>query len=68
LILSVSTEKMTEEEFINSKAYSLMQNNVDVCIWVQENIMTEREKLDNPKYKTTEGYLKTIPFKNTWYQ
>jgi len=62
--------KMTEEEFINSKAYQLMQNNVDIYIWIRESVMTDQEKLDNPKYKTTEGYLKTIPFKeafrNAW--
>jgi hypothetical protein len=39
---------------------------VDVCIWVQQSVMSEQEKKDNPKYETTEGYLKTIPFKEAF--
>jgi len=29
-----------------------------LCEWVYENKMTEQEKIDNPTYKTTGGYLK----------
>ncbi len=63
--------KMTEEEFLETRAYSLMRNGVDTKIWVYETKMTDAEKLAFPSYKTAEGYLKDIPFKdafqNAWH-
>jgi len=34
--------------------------------WVEENQMTDKEKLDNPSYKTTAGYLRVIDMKSAW--
>lgn len=34
--------------------------------WISESDMTEEEKQNNPSYKTTGGYLKTIPYKEAW--
>ena len=45
---------------------SIMNKHLDPTIWVPESIMSEDEKASNPHYKTTEGYLKTIPLKDAW--
>ena len=34
--------------------------------WVEEDQMTDKEKLDNPSYKTTTGYLRVIDMKSAW--
>ena len=34
--------------------------------WVQENQMTAKEKLDNPSYKTTAGYLRVKDMESAW--
>ena len=34
--------------------------------WVVEGQMTDKEKLDNPSYKTTGGYLRVIDMKSAW--
>jgi hypothetical protein len=61
----------TEQDFLNSEAYNLLSRNVDTKIWVQISQMTEEEKIKHPSYKTAEGYLKDIPFKeafqNAWH-
>lgn len=62
---------MTHDEFVNSKAFSLMRSQVDTKMWVYPSQMTEEEKTANPSYKTSDGYLKDIPFKeafqNAWH-
>jgi len=56
---------ITVKEWEKSKAVQLMAA-IDTTIWVPEDIMTDKEKEDNPKWETTEGYLKTIPIKEAW--
>ena len=56
---------MTIKEWENHKAIEIMSN-LDPTIWVSERLMSDEEKQDNPKYETTEGYLKTIPLKEAW--
>lgn len=34
--------------------------------WIREEAMTKEEKQENPEYKTTGGYLKTINYKEAW--
>ena len=34
--------------------------------WVGEGQMTDKEKADNPSYKTTGGYLRVIDMKSSW--
>jgi hypothetical protein len=34
--------------------------------WVSENKMTDKEKEENPCYKTTGGFLKTNSYKDAW--
>ena len=36
--------------------------------WVSENNMTDQEKIDNPKFYTAQGYLKTFSYKDAWKQ
>ncbi|RYD56967.1 MAG: hypothetical protein EOP56_09175 [Sphingobacteriales bacterium] len=61
----------TIDDFENSRAYRLMCDYVDTKMWVNESVMTDEEKLKYPSYKTAEGYLKDIPFKeaftNAWH-
>ena len=56
---------MTEEEFLNSTAFRIMQN-IELTLWINKSVMTNKEKKDNPNYKTVEGYLKNIPYKEAW--
>ncbi len=56
---------MKSKEWENHPAYSLMYN-IDPTIWVQANAMTEKEKQENPKWETTEGFLKKITLKEAW--
>ena len=41
-------------------------SNIDPTLWVPMSIMTDEEKTKNPKFETTEGYLKKIPMKEAW--
>jgi hypothetical protein len=60
----------TEEMFKNSKVYSLLCD-VNTKMWIYPSGMTEEEKEKYPSYKTCDGYLKDIPFKeafqNQWH-
>lgn len=56
---------MRVREWENHEAVSIMRN-LEPTIWVPESIMTDDEKERNPRYETTEGYLKTIPMKEAW--
>ena len=38
----------------------------DLTEWVSATIMSDQEKLDNPTYKTTGGYLKKYTYKEAW--
>jgi hypothetical protein len=53
----------TEEEY--REIYNL---NIDfnVCKFVWESDMTDKEKENNPTYKITGGYIKKIPYKDVW--
>ena len=61
----------TIEDFQKSKAFQLMQNNVDIKMWVSAYQMNEEEKKAHPSWETVGGYLKDIPFKeafkNAWH-
>jgi PPE-repeat protein len=60
----------SEQDFIDSKAYSLLCQ-VDTKMWVYPSQMNDEEKKNNPSYQTCDGYLKDIPFKeafqNAWH-
>ena len=62
--------KMSHDDFVRSRAYYIL-NRVDTKLWVQDNVMTDEEKKNNPSYKTCGGYLKDIPLKeatqNMWH-
>ena len=52
---------MTYREWIDSDArYLLNQIPKDVVEWVYEEDMTDEEKVANPTYETTGGYLKVL--------
>jgi hypothetical protein len=61
----------TEQDFVNSRAYHLMRNDVHTKIWVPDHAMSDQEKADNRGWKNAGGYYKDIPFKeafkNAWH-
>ena len=60
----------TYENFINSRAFQLLQQ-VNTTQWIADYQMSEEEKKLYPYYVTTKGYIKNIPFKdafqNAWH-
>ena len=40
----------------------------DLVTWIKENKMTDTEKENNPSYKTTGGYLKSLSYKKAWQE
>lgn len=56
---------MTVKQWEETEACKTMYN-IDTTIWVPSGLMSDEEKAANPKYETTEGYLKTIPMKEAW--
>jgi hypothetical protein len=65
LFLFNKPSKMSVKEWENHPACNLMCS-IDPTIWVPDYAMSDEEKKANPKYETTEGYLKTIPIKEAW--
>ena len=61
ILLFNSPSEWTYEEWRNSDAKWLL-NNIpkNVVEWIYEEDMTDKEKTDNPTYKTTGGYLKVL--------
>ena len=53
----------TIEEARKLKGIQILNWNYENNWWIYERNMTEEEKEQHPEYKTTGGYLKTIPFK-----
>ena len=52
---------MTYNDWFRSDArYLLNQIPKDVVEWVYEEDMTDEEKVENPTYETTGGYLKVL--------
>jgi hypothetical protein len=56
---------MSVKEWENHPACELMYQ-IKPTLWIPANLMSEEEKKSNPKYETTDGYLKTIPMKEAW--
>ena len=59
----------TWEEFKNifPNEYNLLFYSIfPLTEWVNENNMTEKEKEENPEYKTTGGYLKKRTYHEAW--
>jgi hypothetical protein len=56
---------ITVRQWENHKAVNLMYS-VDPTIWVPASQMTDEEKAANPKWETTEGYVKSIPLHDAW--
>ena len=40
--------------------------NLSICQWIYWNDMTDEEKKENPTAKDTDGYLKTMEYKEAW--
>ena len=54
----------TFNEIYDIKGVKVLNWNYENDWWIYEENMTDEEKENNPTYKTTGGYLKTIPFKD----
>ena len=38
----------------------------DLNIWISDYNMTDKEKIKNPTYKITKGYIKTLSYKESF--
>ena len=65
LILFDKPSGISVIDWEKSRAVELMYN-VIPTIWVQGSVMTDKEKSDNPKWETADGFLKTITMKEAW--
>lgn len=59
-------KKMTVRQWEQSKAYSIMANQLDFTEWIPWSVMSKEEKERYPKNEVCEGYLKTITLKEAW--
>lgn len=55
----------TEYQEIKSK---LINIELPLCTWVQEQQMTEKEKTDNSSWKQTGGFLRKLDYELAWKQ
>jgi len=58
--------KMKVKEWENHQCYRVMRELLDFNLWIPSYKMTDKEKLENSFWETTEGYLKTITLKEAW--
>ena len=60
----------TLEDWFESDVRSILNWNFESSVWIYEDNMSDKEKGQNPTYKTTGGYLKVFDFKeackNMW--
>lgn len=56
---------MNIKEWEGSKAVNLMYS-IETTLWIPFSLMNKEEKESHPKAETCEGYLKTIPIKESW--
>lgn len=61
---SVFNKPCIFEEWYNAKKPSWLY--FDLTQWIEESNMTNKEKEDNPNYKTTGWYLKVFDYKKAW--
>ena len=55
---------LTYTEFGNEFGYQDIY--LPLNIWIPQSEMTDQEKKDHPFYETTEGYLRTLSYKEAW--
>jgi hypothetical protein len=55
----------TYEDFISSRAYELLQT-IETTMYVPAYAMSEEEKIAHPYYVTTGGYIKQLPYKESF--
>ena len=62
-------DKITDinvKDWEQSEAVKTMNELLETSMWVFASSMTDDEKKANPKYETTDGYLKTKTLKEAW--
>jgi hypothetical protein len=65
LLLFNKPSKYTVKQWEEHPACKLMYQ-IENTLWIPHYAMSDEEKKANPKWETTEGYLKTIPMKEAW--
>ena len=58
--------KYTYKDWSKSETRNLICRNFFLNKWIKEDDMTTKEKVENPSYKTTGGYLKKYTYKEAW--
>ena len=65
LILFDKPTTIRVREWENHPVHDVMRK-LDPTLWIPAYLMSDKEKAANPKYETTDGYLKTISMKDAW--
>jgi len=65
ILFNKTCKKMTVKEWEKTDVFNLMYK-IENTLWIPASLMSDEEKQSNPKYKTTDGYLKTISMKDAW--
>lgn len=58
--------KYTYKDWLESETRNLINRKFFLNKWIYECDMTTKEKVENPSYKTTGGYLKKYTYKEAW--
>ena len=58
--------KYTYEDWLESETRNLICRNFFLNKWINKCDMTTKEKVENPSYKITGGYLKKYTYKEAW--
>ena len=56
---------MKVKQWEKSRAVELMHN-IELTIWIESSLMSDKEKEAHPDYETTGGYLKTKTMHEAW--
>ena len=60
------SSKYTYKDWLESETRNLIYRKFFLNKWIDECDMTTKEKVENPSYKTTGGYLKKYTYKEAW--
>jgi len=66
ILFNKPVKGMSVKDWENHRAYRIMADHLDPTLWVPGSAMSAADKAANPKWETTDGYLKTIPMKEAW--
>lgn len=60
------SSELTYRDWLDHRARSIINWNMETTAWVYEENMSNEEKEQYPTYKTTGGYLKRFSYQEAW--